>query len=153
MKYWLLKTEPDECSIDDIKNSPEQTMVWDGVRNYQARNNIRDHIQLGDLAFIYHSSCQAVGIVGVVEVVKASYPDPEQFNTSSTLYDLKSSPENPRWFNIDIKFKTKFNRIVSLKQIKSIDVLSDMALIKQARLSVQPVTAEHWQFIHSINNV
>ena len=110
MVFWLFKTEPDAFSIDDLAARPQLTEPWDGVRNYQARNFLRDKVQLGDKVFIYHSSCKQVGIAGVAEVVKAGYPDTEQFNPESKYYDPKASADAPRWYRVDVKFVEKFNQ-------------------------------------------
>ncbi len=145
MAYWLLKTEPDEYSIDDIAQT--QVFCWDEIRNYQARNLIRDQIKQGDMAFIYHSSCKQVGIAGIVEVLTDGQVEQAQFNPEHPKFDPKSSPDKPKWYSFNITFKSKFNRIVPLKWIKQQAELSDMVLCKQGRLSVQPVTEHEWQFI------
>ncbi|MGY0587354.1 MAG: EVE domain-containing protein, partial [Paraglaciecola chathamensis] len=108
MQYWLFKTEPDAFSIDDLAARPNQTEHWDGIRNYQARNFLRDQVKQGDKVFIYHSSCKEVGIAGLAEVVKEAYPDHTQFDPESHYYDPKSSPENPRWVMVDVTFIEKF---------------------------------------------
>ena len=140
MQYWLFKTEPDAFSIDDLKNKPTQIEHWDGIRNYQARNFLRDKVKTGDLVFIYHSSCKNVGIVGLAEVVKESYSDHTQFDPESKYYDPKSSPENPRWVMVDIQFKEKFADLLPLKEIKAMDNIVDIGLVKKGhRLSIMPV--------------
>lgn len=145
MSYWLFKTEPDEFSIDDLARCEREP--WDGIRNYQARNLLRDQIKVGDLVFIYHSSCKNVGVAGIAKVVSEPYPDRLQFNPESQYYDPKSPSDNPRWVSVDVAFVEKFSTVLALKVIKSISELSDMALIKQGRLSVQPVTARQWAVI------
>jgi predicted RNA-binding protein with PUA-like domain len=120
------------------------------LRNYQARNFLRDQVALNDEVFIYHSSCKSVGIVGTAKVVKVAYPDPTQFNPESDYYDPKSTPENPRWFSVDIKLTKTFPRLISLAEIKTQPQLDRMVLVKQGRLSTQPVTTEEWNFINSI---
>ena len=116
--YWLMKSEPSCFSIDDLKNSPNQTSCWDGVRNYQARNFMRDGMKIGDLLFFYHSNCKVPGIVGVAEVVSASYPDYTAFDPNSDHPDLSSTPDKPRWFMVDVRFKEKFPTILSLNTLK-----------------------------------
>lgn len=149
MQYWLFKSEPDAFSIDDLAAMPNQTEHWDGIRNYQARNYLRDEVKLGDQVFFYHSSCKDVGIVGVAEVVKESYPDDSQFNPESNYYDPKSNPDNPRWMMVDIKFKQKFAQILSLKQIKAMPEITQIGLVKKGhRLSIMPVTKQEWQFLY-----
>lgn len=147
MQYWLLKTEPDECSIDDIANAPNQTLCWDEIRNYQARNIIRDQIKLGDQAFIYHSSCKQVGIIGIVEVIKAGYPELAQFDPEHKKFDPKSTQDKPKWYCFDLKFVCKFKQIIPLAWIKKQNELNEMVLLKQGRLSVQTVTETQWQYI------
>ncbi|MEW9796640.1 EVE domain-containing protein [Alteromonas sp. CYL-A6] len=148
MAYWLFKTEPDAFSIDDLASRPDQTEPWDGVRNYQARNFLRDQVKVGDSVFIYHSSCKEVGIAGVAEVVRAGYPDPVQFAPDSPYFDPKSSPDNPRWYRVDVKFKEKFPDVLSLKTIKAMDDVREIALKKGGRLSVMPVTESEWAMLY-----
>ena len=124
MQYWLFKTEPDAFSIDDLAARPNQTEHWDGIRNYQARNFLRDQVKQGDKVFIYHSSCKEVGIAGLAEVVKEAYPDHTQFDPESHYYDPKSSPENPRWVMVDVKFIEKFPDVLALKKIKTMPEIS-----------------------------
>lgn len=147
MSYWLLKTEPNEFSIDDLKKLKAEFEPWDGIRNYQARNIIRDQIKQDDLAFIYHSSCKQVGIAGIAKVVKEAYPDPAQFDKESRYYDEKSTHDKPRWFCVGVVFVKQFQSIIPLSEIKKIPELSEMKLVKQGRLSVQPVTAAEWNVI------
>lgn len=147
MAYWLLKTEPDEFSIDDLMKLGKKSEPWNGIRNFQARNIMRDKIKVGDEAFIYHSSCKAVGIAGTAKVVKAAYPDPEQFDPASKYFDVKATQDKPRWYCIDVCFTQKFSQVVSLKMIKSMPELSEMVLVKQGRLSVQPVATNEWKLI------
>ena len=146
-----MKSEPSEFSIDDLKASPKQTDMWDGVRNYQARNMIRDSIRIGDLVFFYHSACAEPGIVGVMEVVKEAYADPTAFDADDKHFDPKSDPKDPRWFVVDLKFKRKFERTVTLSELKSCAQLSDMRLLQRGnRLSVMPVAETEWDFILSL---
>ncbi|WP_016954631.1 EVE domain-containing protein [Catenovulum agarivorans] len=150
MNYWLFKTEPDVFGIDHLESRPSQTEMWDGVRNYQARNFLRDQVKTGDLLFIYHSSCKNIGIAGLAEVVQEAYPDPTQFNPESKYYDPKSTTENPRWIAVDIKFKQKFNEVLSLKEIKKMPQITQLGLVKKGhRLSIMPVIAEEWQLLLS----
>ena len=146
MSYWLLKTEPDEFSIDDLEANKGAEM-WDGIRNYQARNILRDDIQVGDKALIYHSSCKNVGVAGVASVVRSAYPCPRQFKASDKYFDEKSTKDNPRWFVIDVAFEEKFTSVLPLKQIKQEPTLSEMVLVRQGRLSVQPVSAKEFNTI------
>lgn len=146
-----MKSEPGEFSIDDLKASPKQTNMWDGVRNYQARNMIRDTIKKGDLAFFYHSACAEPGIVGVMEVVKEAYPDPTAFEPDDKHFDPKSDPKNPRWFVVDLKFKRKLKRTLTLSELKAHEQLSKMRLLQRGnRLSVMPVEKSEWDFILSL---
>lgn len=148
MQYWLFKSEPDAFSIDDLAAMPGQTEHWDGIRNYQARNFLRDQVKLGDQVFFYHSSCKDVGIVGVAEVVKESYPDHTQFDPESKYYDPKSSPVNPRWVMVDIKLQQKFSKILPLKVIKTMPEITELGLVKKGhRLSIMPVTEDEWQVL------
>ncbi|GAB2197389.1 EVE domain-containing protein [Sessilibacter sp. MAH4] len=149
MNYWLFKSEPDEYSIDTLANEKNGFGRWDGIRNYQARNLIRDKIAEDDMVFFYHSSCKVPGVAGIAKVVKPAYPDPAQFNPDSKYYDPKSSQDNVRWFCVDLAFVEKFKSVVSLQTLKSIPSLDHMVLLKQGRLSVQPVTKEEWQTIIS----
>jgi predicted RNA-binding protein with PUA-like domain len=140
MQYWLFKTEPDAFSVDDLGNMPNQTEHWDGIRNYQARNYLRDQVKLGDQVFIYHSSCKFVGIVGLAEVVKEGYVDHTQFNPETKYHDPKSDPANPRWYMVDIKLKQKFDNLLSLKEIKAMPDIKEVGLVKKGhRLSIMPV--------------
>ena len=148
MRYWLMKSEPDVFSIDDLEAAPQKTEHWDGVRNYQARNMMRDQMKKGDLIFFYHSSCKRPGIVGIAQVVREGYPDDTAFDPASRYYDPKSDPDNPRWYRVDVKFKRKLKRILSLEELKTMPELEGMSLLqKGSRLSIMPVTAEHWEAI------
>ena len=151
MAYWLMKSEPETFGIDHLQTQPARTEHWDGVRNYQARNMMRDEMKLGDLAFFYHSNCAEPGIVGIMEVVKESYPDFSAFNPASPYFDPKSSAENPRWFMVDVKFVRKLSRPLSLKQLKALPELADLALVRRGnRLSIMPVSASQWEFVLSL---
>jgi predicted RNA-binding protein with PUA-like domain len=150
MHYWLMKSEPDTFSIDDLRNSPGKKTHWDGVRNYQARNYMRDGMNKGDLIFFYHSNCEVPGIVGIAEVAsRAAYPDHTAFDPQDHHFDPKSDPGNPTWLMVDIRFKRKTRRIISLAELKQYDDrLRDFALIRRGnRLSVMPVKKAHWDFI------
>lgn len=147
MNYWLLKSEPDSYSIDDLRR--EKVTSWDGVRNYQARNTMRDRMRKGDLAFFYHSSAETIGIVGLCEIVSSkAYPDPTQFDPKDHHFDPKSTKENPRWVTVDVRFRKKFNRIVTLAELKNDPFFKDMPLTQKGmRLSVQPVSERHYKRI------
>lgn len=147
MAYWLFKTEPDEYSIDDLAAAGSAGAPWDGIRNYQARNLLRDQVSSGDSVLIYHSSCRRVGIVGVARVIREAYVDSDQFDPSSPYFDDKSTPEKPRWFRVDLVFESRFPRVLSLSEIKQTMGLEDMVLLRQPRLSVQPVTEQEWHII------
>ena len=153
MKYWLLKSEPDVFSLEDLKNCPNQTEPWDGIRNYQARNLMRDEMKVGDQAFFYHSRQAEPAIVGTVRVVREAYPDHTSWDPSSKYFDEKSSAENPRWLMVDVQFESEFSRPVTLKELRSVPELKEMFLLRKGtRLSVQPVTEEEFQLILAIAN-
>lgn len=141
--FWLMKSEPDVYSIDDLKC--DKTTYWEGVRNFQARNFLREKMKKGDLAFFYHSNAAPSGIAGIAEIVREGYPDPSAFDSKDVHYDAKSIKENPRWFVVDIRFKEKFSRLVSLDELRKVAGLQNMALLRQGRLSVQPVRLEEWE--------
>lgn len=150
MKYWLMKTEPDAFSIDDLAARPLQTEHWDGVRNYQARNMMRDEMKVGDPVFFYHSGCKIPAIVGMAKVVKASYPDHTAFNPESKYFDDKSHPDNPRWWMVDVQFVEKFKREITLRELKNMPELTELALVKKGcRLSIMPVSEAEWLHIRS----
>lgn len=145
MNYWLMKTEPDTFSIDDLK--AQKTSGWDGVRNYQARNFMRDDMKKGDLILIYHSSCEVPGVAGLAIVNKESHPDPSAFDSQSNYYDPKSNQDSPRWFMVQVKYKAKFKEIIPLAQLKQEKKLQDMKLIQKGnRLSIMPL--EKSEFLH-----
>ncbi len=148
MHYWLFKSEPTCFSIDDLSRQPKQIMHWDGVRNYQVRNMMRDEIKKGDHLFFYHSSCLPPGIVGIAEVVKEAYPDFTSWDIQSDHFDPKSTPENPRWLMVDIKLVKKFSRLISLEEIKHHSKLKNMQVTRKGnRLSITPVTPAEWKVI------
>ncbi len=145
-----MKSEPDVFGIDHLKQMPDGTEHWDGVRNYQARNMMRDRMKLGDPVFFYHSNCDEPGIVGIMQVVREGYPDPTAFDPEQKYYDPKSDPENPRWFMVDIKYVRHLKRHITLKELKELadGPLADMPLLRKGnRLSIMPVTDEQWHFI------
>jgi predicted RNA-binding protein with PUA-like domain len=146
MGYWLFKSEPTTFGIDRLKERKSDS--WDGVRNYQARNFMRDRMRQGDRGFFYHSNCVTPGIVGVVEIVKAAYPDHTQFDPESDYYDPKATQENPRWFMVDVGFVKKFRRTIRLAELKGHPGLKDMMVIRRGnRLSITPVTAGEWAIV------
>ncbi len=148
---WLMKSEPDEFGIDDLKACPKKTEPWDGVRNYQARNMMRDEMRKGDRIFFYHSNCAEPGIVGIANVAREGYPDPTAFDPEDKHYDPKSDPDNPRWFLVDVKYVRKTRRTISLQELKLHPELEELALVRRGnRLSVMPVSDEHWDFILSL---
>eukprot|EP00119_Amphimedon_queenslandica_P003598 XP_003390202.1 PREDICTED: thymocyte nuclear protein 1-like [Amphimedon queenslandica] len=151
-RYWLMKTEPSEFGIDDLIARPQKTEPWDGVRNYQARNMMRNEMKKGDRVFFYHSNCETPGIVGIVRVVKEGYPDPTAFDPADKHYDPKSDPENPRWYLVDVKYERKLKRTITLAELKEkADRLEGFALVRRGnRLSVMPVDDEHWEYILSL---
>lgn len=144
MNYWLIKSEPDTFSWDDLKKRPKKTEGWDGVRNYQARNNMR-LMKKGDIALFYHSSCKEPGIVGIATITREAYPDPTQFDEKSPYFDAKATPEKPRWAQVDITWAQDFKIFVSLQDLKATPALSSMKVVQKGqRLSVQPVTQKEF---------
>jgi len=142
--YWLMKSEPDECSIDTLAQRPGQTVPWIGVRNYQARNFMRDAMQVGDGVLFYHSSCAEPGIAGLAEVAGACYPDASQFDPASPYFDPKSFPEAPRWLHVDVRLVKK-TRLLTLKAMRAIPALATMEVLRRgSRLSITPVSPEEW---------
>lgn len=153
MNYWLMKTEPEVFSFEDLKGRPNQTEPWDGVRNYQARNFMRDEMKVGDLILFYHSNSNPPGVAGIAQVASQPYPDPTAFDKTSKYYDPKSDPEKPRWVLVDISYQADIKRKVSLEEMKSMPELSEMrALQKGNRLSIMPVTKEEFQAIQKAGN-
>ena len=149
MQYWLMKSEPGEYSIDDLKR--DKVEPWDGVRNYQARNMMRDDMKKGDLAFMYHSNCDEIGIVGIMTIARESYPDHTAFDLEDKHYDPKSDPENPRWFMVDVRYKRKLKRTITLSELRQQKKLDGLQLLKPGnRLSVMPVSKKHWNHILSL---
>jgi predicted RNA-binding protein with PUA-like domain len=147
MRYWLMKSEPTEFSIDDLAAAPGKTTAWFGVRNYQARNFMRDQMRVGDKAFFYHSNCEQPGIAGIAEVCKLAYPDATQYDRSSKYYDQKATAQNPRWFNVDVRLVRK-THLVSIKKLRSRRELVNMRVLQKGnRLSITPVDPREWEFI------
>lgn len=150
-RYWLLKTEPTTFSFDDLWNAPQRTTFWDGIRNYQARNILRDQIHPGDLAFIYHSSSDPTGIVGIAEVVRGGYPDHTAFDSGDPHYDPKSRREAPTWYMVDVRAVKRFREMLTLDRLRGIKGLENMVLLRKgSRLSVQPVAADEWEIITAL---
>jgi predicted RNA-binding protein with PUA-like domain len=150
MHYWLMKTEPDTFGVDDLAAAPRATTSWDGVRNFQARNMLRDDMKRRDQAFLYHSSCDVPGIVAIVEVVKEGYPDPTAFDRKDHHYDPDSDPAKPRWFVVDVRLKRRLARTITLGELRkhAAKELKSMVLLRPGnRLSVMPVEASDWNFI------
>lgn len=148
-KYWLFKSEPDEFSIEDLEKVQRES--WGGVRNYQARNFMRDQMQVGDEVLFYHSSCPRPGVVGVAKIVKTAYPDPSAFDQKSDYYDPKSDPEKPRWLTVDVEFLKKFKRVVELKELRENPELENMLILRKGnRLSVTPVEKREFQVIKAM---
>ncbi|MDI3510118.1 MAG: hypothetical protein PWQ61_883 [Betaproteobacteria bacterium] len=146
-QYWLMKSEPDECSIDDALAAPGATVPWTGVRNYQARNFMRDVMRVGDGVLFYHSSCPQPGIAGVARVASGTRPDPTQFDPGSPYFDPKSSLEKPRWLLLDVQALQK-TRLIGLPELRAIPELADLQILQRGnRLSITPVSEEHWRFI------
>ncbi|XP_071100061.1 thymocyte nuclear protein 1-like [Haliotis cracherodii] len=167
--HWLMKSEPEtrmekgvdmKFGLEDLKKCPDQTACWDEVRNYQARNFMRDQMREGQSAFFYHSNCKEPGIAGVMQIVRESYPDHTQFDKKDVHYDSKASTDDPRWFMVDVKYNRALKRFISLAELKAIHQehkqtggpLRDVALFTRARLSVQPLREEEWQFILSLED-
>src|ERR1041385_350870 len=149
MKYWLMKSQPDECSIDDVLAAPERKTAWSGVRNYQARNFMRDQMRVGDGVLFYHSSCAEPGIAGIAEIASAPYPDASQFDRKSPYYDPASKREAPRWVNVDVRALRK-TRLVALAELRKQKPLAKMVLLRPGnRLSITPVSAAEWKYITS----
>lgn len=146
--YWLMKTEPESYSIEDLAAEPKKTTHWDGVRNYQARNFMRDEMKVGDMVLFYHSNAKPPGIAGVAKVVKESYPDFTSWDKNNKHYDPKSTPESPRWFMVDIQFVQQFDELLPLDELRQKKPLADMELLRKgSRLSVQPVRKKEFDAI------
>ena len=153
MNYWLMKSEPSECSVDDVLAAKNATVPWVGVRNYQARNFMRDAMQVGDGVLFYHSSCAEPGIVGIAQVASTPYPDPTQFDASSHYFDAKSTPQHPRWQLVDVQVVQK-TRNLTLAELRSTPALGDLLVLKKgSRLSITPVTPEHWHIVLNLLSI
>jgi len=153
MKYWLMKSEPEVFGIDHLAQAPGRRSGWDGVRNYQARNMLRDEFAVGDRAFFHHSSCEVPGIYGTLEVVRAGHPDPSQFNRRSKHFDAGSDPASPRWYQVEVRLLKKFAHPVTLEMLRAhaAGALRDLVVLRRGnRLSVMPVSAAEWKFIHRL---
>lgn len=167
--HWIMKSEPEsrfengvdlKFGIEDLKQCEKQTACWDGVRNYQARNFMRDQMKIGHKVFFYHSNCKEPGIAGICKIVKESYPDHTQFDSTDPHYDRSAKKDTPKWFMVDVKFERMLKRFIPLSELKSLHLnhkadggpLKSMALFTRARLSVQPVTTEEWDFIVNLEN-
>lgn len=152
MNYWLIKSEPDAFSIDDLEKCPGGKDHWDGIRNYQARNFMRDDMKVGDRVLFYHSNCKPPGVVGIAEVASKAYPDHTAFDPNEKYFDAKSDPDNPRWLMVDIRFVRKLDRKITLEEIKShAERLEGFPLVRRGnRLSIMPVSGDHWDFILSL---
>ena len=147
MNYWLMKSEPDECSIDDALKAPKKTVPWTGVRNYQARNFMRDGMKVGDGVLFYHSTCPEPGIAGIAEVASAAYPDATQFDKKSKYYDAASKKDNPRWMHVEVRANQK-TRLIPLAELRDKKELENMVTLRRGnRLSITPVTEAEWNFI------
>ena len=148
MQHWLLKSEPDVFSFDDLKKRPKKTEPWNGVRNYQVRNMMRDQMQAGDLGFFYHSSCDVPGIAGVVKIFSEAKADPTQFDPASEYFDVGSKREEPRWLLVDVKWEADFKTFVTLDMLRDDPKLADMLILRRGnRLSITPVEERHWKRI------
>jgi predicted RNA-binding protein with PUA-like domain len=153
MNYWLMKSEPSTFGIDDLARAKQRTTGWDGVRNYQARNFLRDEMKKGELAFFYHSGCPVPGIAGIVKIVREGYPDRTAFDAKDDHYDAESDPRKPRWYSVDVQLERKFDEVVTLETLRSHSkgALKEMVLLKRGnRLSITPVTKQEWTFITSL---
>lgn len=154
MNYWLLKSEPDVFSFDHLKKRPKKTEPWNGVRNYQVRNMMRDEMQIGDLGFFYHSSCPQPGIAGVVRLVSEAKPDPTQFDPGSEYFDAGSKREEPRWLLVDVRWETDFATFVSLEMLRADPVLADLLILRRGnRLSITGVEEKHFERICKLGGI
>ena len=153
-RYWLFKSEADCYSIDDLARAPKKTTYWDGVRNYQARNSLRDDVQVGDGVLLYHSNSDPLAIAGTMEVVRAAYPDHTAFKPGEQHYDPKSKLDAPTWFMVDVRFKQKFPALVTRDMLKEARELAKMVVLQRgSRLSIMPVTAAEWRAVHKLAGV
>jgi predicted RNA-binding protein with PUA-like domain len=151
MNYWLMKSEPDVYGIDHLKAANKKTDTWDGVRNYQVRNMMRDDMKKGDLAFFYHSNCKEPGIAGIMKIAREGYPDFTAFDPEEKYFDPKSDPDNPRWYMVDVRYVRKLKRIITLTELKTHSELGELPLLRRGnRLSAMPLSKAHWDFILSL---
>jgi len=150
MNYWIFKSEPDEYGIDHLAAETKQTARWDGIRNYQARNNLRDKVNKGDRVLFYHSSCKHIGMAGVMEVVTAAYPDPAQFDPDSKYYDAKATQAEPRWFCVDVRLVEKFAELIPTSALKADPVTAQLSIFRQGRLSIAPVSPQEWAAVQRL---
>jgi predicted RNA-binding protein with PUA-like domain len=156
MNYWLIKSEPDAFSLDDLADQPNRTEPWDGVRNYQARNMMRDQMRPGDRILFYHSNCEIPGVVGIAEVASEAYPDPTAFDPEAKYFDAKSDPDHPRWYLVEVRYVRHLARTISLAELKrhAEDALDGFPLVRKGnRLSIIPVTADQWRFILGLEHI
>jgi predicted RNA-binding protein with PUA-like domain len=153
MKYWLMKSEPSVFGIEDLRKAPKKRSAWDGVRNYQVRNMMRDDMRIGDLAFFYHSSCDEPGIYGIIRIVKEGYPDHTAFDPTNDHFDAKSKPDSPTWYMVDVEFVEQFKRPVTLDRLRAnAETLNELLILKRGnRLSVTPITNSEWQRIAELS--
>ncbi len=153
MTHWLMKSEPSVFSIDDLRKAPKKRSAWDGVRNYQVRNMMRDDMRVDDLAFFYHSSCEEPGIYGIIRIAKTGYPDHTAFDPTHDHFDPKSAPDNPTWFMVDVEFVERFDRPVTLDKLRAhADKLTELLVLKRGnRLSITPVTNSEWRYIVALS--
>ena len=153
MKYWLMKSEPDAYSIEDLAAQEKKTDHWDGIRNYQARNFIRNDMSASDLAFFYHSNCESPAVVGIIKIVSSAYPDHTAFDPTEKYYHPKSDPDNPRWFMVDVRLIKRFRSTVTLMEIRAEPKLKSMKLVQKGnRLSILPLTEREWKHILMMAN-
>lgn len=152
MNYWIFKSEPDEFGVDHLAAQKKQTARWDGIRNYQARNNLRDLVRKGDRVMFYHSSCKLIGVAGTMEVVKAAYPDPSQFEPGSKYYDEKSDPANPRWYSVDVRLVEKFPEVIATRTLKADRVAAGLEIFRHTRLSIAPASKAQWEAVQRLAN-
>ena len=151
MNYWLMKSDPDVYGIDHLKAANKKTDTWDGVRNYQVRNMMRDDMKKGDLAFFYHSNCKEPGIAGIMKIAREGYPDFTAFDPKEKYYDPKSDPDNPRWYMVDVRYVRKLKRVITLTELKTYPELEGLPLLRRGnRLSAMPLSKQHWDFILSL---
>jgi len=150
LNYWIFKSEPDEYSIEHLAAERKQTTRWDGIRNYQARNNLRDYVGAGDRVLFYHSSCRHTGIAGSMEVVTAAYPDPAQFDPASKYYDPRASHDQPRWYCVDVRLLEKFSAVIPTRALKADPITAELSIFRQGRLSIAPLDIAQWEAVQRL---